>query len=130
MSFFKQKQRIKYYFNKKDEYSIHSPFMFDLYIKTIKENRKNPQKLIKKLEEEYGKDSIIQISCDYNVFQETHKQDTENKILIIENPYKNKDTYQDFKKIIHDPRTIVSIDFFKIALIFQNHKLSPQHYCL
>lgn len=130
MSLFKQKQRIKYYFNKKDEYSIHSPFMFDLYIKMIKENRKNPQKLISKLKEEYGKENILRIPCQYTIFQEIQNQITQETILIIEDPYKNKSTYQDFLKIIHDPRAIVSIDFFKIALIFQNHKLSPQHYCL
>lgn len=130
MNIFQLKQRLKHYFKKKDEYSIHSPFMFDLYNKTIKKYRNKPTKLILKLKEEYGIENILQITCEYNIYQEIQNQTTEDTIIIVKKPYKNKATCQEFQKIITDPRAIVSIDFFKIAIILQNHKLSPQYYCL
>lgn len=130
MNIFQLKQRLKHHFKKKDEYSIHSPFMFDLYNKTIKKHRNNPTKIILKLKEEYGQENIIQIPCEYNTYQEIQNQTTEETIIIVKKPYKNKDSYKEFKKIITDPRVVVSVDCFKIGLVLQNHKLSPQHYCL
>ncbi|HHT03105.1 MAG TPA: hypothetical protein GX005_02140 [Bacteroidales bacterium] len=104
--------------------------MFDLYNKLIKKNRKNPNKLIHALEEEFGKENIIKISCSYIEFQNIQNQVDDKTILCIKNPYQSKESYMEFHKITNDPRTLVSVDLFFLGLISQNKDLSRQHYIL
>lgn len=128
MSIFKQKHRILHYIKKKNEYSIHSPYMFDIYNKLIKKNKNNPSKLLNIFEKELGIGNIIKISCSYIEFQKIQDIISGNIVIYIEEPYKDKNSYEEFKKILNDPRTIVSIDLFNISLISRNTKLSHQHY--
>ena len=102
--------------------------MFDLYNRIIKKYKRNPLKLIHLFQEEFGKENIIIISSSYDEFQTIQTIVKDSSIIIIEKPYQSKDSYNEFLKIISDPRRIVSIDLFKIGIIFQNSKLSPQEY--
>ncbi|MCK9163458.1 MAG: hypothetical protein M0O93_03810 [Bacteroidales bacterium] len=128
MNIFKHKQKLLHILKRKDEHSIHSPYMFDLYNKQIKKNRKKPNKLIASLENEFGNENIIKIPSSYIEFQNIQTKITEKTILCIENPYQNKDTYMEFYKISNDPRTLVSVDLFFLGLTSQNKDLSRQHY--
>lgn len=128
MNFFSQKHRLLHSIKKKNEFSIHSPYMFDLYNRLIKKHKRNPIRLIHLFQEEFGEENIIMISSSYDEFQALQTIVKDSSIIIIEKPYKSKDSYNEFLKIISDPRRIVSIDLFKIGIIFQNSKLSPQEY--
>jgi len=130
MNIFKHKHRIIHLFKRKNEYSIHSPYMFDLYNKIIKRNRNKPQKLILYLEKEFGKENIIIIAPSYIKFQEIQNEINDKSIICIENPYRNKKSYFEFSKIYNDPRTLVSVDLFFLGLISQHQDLSRQHYIL
>ncbi len=128
MNIFSQKNKLIHNIKKKNEYYIHSPYMFDLYNRIIKKYKRNPLKLIHLFQEEFGKENIIIISSSYDEFQTIQTIVKDSSIIIIEKPYQSKDSYNEFLKIISDPRRIVSIDLFKIGIIFQNSKLSPQEY--
>lgn len=128
MNIFSQKHKLLHNIKKKNEYSIHSPYMFDLYNRIIKKEKRNPIKLIHLFQKEFGKENIILISSSYDEFQAIQTVLIEKSIIIIDKPYQCKDSYNEFLKIISDPRRIVIIDLFKIVIIFQNSKLSPQKY--
>ena len=128
MNLFKHKHQILHFIKKKDEYSIHSPYMFDLYNKLIKKNRRKPLKLILALEKEYGKENILKIPCSYNSFQNIQDKINKHTIICIEKPYESKATNLEFHKITSDPRSHVSVDLFFLGLISQNENLSPKHY--
>ncbi|MBP1644699.1 MAG: hypothetical protein H6Q16_274 [Bacteroidetes bacterium] len=128
MNIFTQKNKLLHNFKKKNEYSIHSPYMFDLYNRIIKKHKRNPLKLIHLFQEEFGKEDIIIISSSYDEFKTIQTIVKDSSIIIIDKPYQSKYSYNEFLKIISDPRRIVSIDLFKIGIIFQNSKLSPQEY--
>lgn len=102
--------------------------MFDLYNKFIKKHKRHPNKIIHLLQEEFGKENIILISSSYDEYKSIQTLVKDNSIIIIDKPYQSKNSYLEFLKIISDPRRIVSIDLFKIGIIFQNTKLSPQAY--
>lgn len=128
MNLFKHKHRLLHFLKKKNEYSIHSPYMFDLYNKLIKKNKRKPLKLILALEKEFGKENIIKIPCSYNAFQSIQDKINKNSIICIDNPYESIETNLEFHKITSDPRSHVSVDLFFLGLSYQNEDLSPQHY--
>ncbi|MDD2530054.1 MAG: hypothetical protein PHN41_02380 [Bacteroidales bacterium] len=102
--------------------------MFDLHNRLIKKYKRNPYRLISSLQEEFGKDNIYIIKSSYNEFIAIQSQVKDVSVIIIENPYFDNESYNEFIKIISDPRRIVSIDLYKIGIILQNTKLSPQEY--
>ena len=128
MNIFSQKHRLLHSIKKKNEFSIHSPYMFDLYNRLIKKHKRNPIRLIHLFQEEFGEKNIILISSSYDEFQAIQTVLIETSIIIIDKPYQCKESYNEFLKIISDPRRIVIIDLLKIGIIFQNSKLSPQEY--
>ena len=86
---------------------------------------------------DYSNDCEFLIKLEKLMFNhELRKELSENmKYIDLKHGYENiinvlHSKYKEFKKIITDPRVVVSVDCFKIGLVLQNHKLSPQHYCL
>lgn len=130
MNVFKCKQRIRHTLKRQSEYSIHSPFMFDLYTQTIKRNRNSPKLLTNLLKQEFGKENILEINSSYEDFLLQQEKTNPNSILIIKNPYQTNITYKELQKILTDPRFILSVDLFDFVLLFYNPKLSQQHYIL
>ncbi len=130
MNVFKCNQRIKHAFKRQNEYSIHSPFMFDLYVRAIKKNRNSPKQLVSLLKQEFGKENILEINPSYQDFLLEQEKTNPSSILIVKNPYQNILTYKELDKILTDQRFILSVDLFDIVLLFYNPKLSPQHYIL
>lgn len=130
MNIFKHKQRLLYLIKKKNEYSIHSPFMFNFYIDLIKKNQNKISRLLFLIENKIGRQNLIKIKCTYSEYQKIQSQINDSTFICIINQYNEKASLIEFNKIINDPRTIVSVDLFHIALISQNTKLSHQHYIL
>lgn len=130
MNIFTQKHKLLHKLKKKNEYSIHSPYMFDLYNRLIKKNRTSTAKIIHLMEEEFGKENVFLISSSYKEYQNIQTKLNDNSIIIIEKPYSNKISYLEFQKMISDPRRVVVVDLFTIGIIFQNPKLSTQEYIL
>lgn len=130
MNIFTQKHKLLHKLKKKNEYSIHSPYMFDLYNRLIKKNRTSTAKIIHLMEEEFGKENVFLISSSYKEYQNIQTKLNDNSIIIIEKPYSNKISYLEFQKMISDPRRVVVVDLFSIGIISQNPKLSTQEYIL
>ncbi len=130
MNIFTQKHKLLHKLKKKNEYSIHSPYMFDLYNRLIKKNRTSTAKIIHLMEEEFGKENVFLISSSYKEYQNIQTKLNDNSIIIIEKPYSNKISYLEFQKMISDPRRVVVVDLFTIGIISQNPKLSTQEYIL
>ncbi|MDD4829144.1 MAG: hypothetical protein WCS10_04110 [Bacteroidales bacterium] len=104
--------------------------MFNFYINLIKKNQNKISRLLFLIENKFGKQNLIKISCSYFEYQKIQPQINDCTIICIINQYNEKESLLEFDKIINDPRTIVSVDLFHIALISQNTKLSHQHYIL
>lgn len=132
INFFKLYHWIKHALKAKNQYSIHSPYMFELYNSCIKNNVSKIQRLIFKLENRFNRGNIIYIENikDYNLlFNELNTQ-SDNRICIFYDQYKNKSRFDTFNQIKDHPNTRVSVDLFNLSLFINNPILKKQNYIL
>lgn len=122
--FFYLKEYIKYCLKATNEYSVHSPLIFDMYSKI---KAKNIEEGIK---EYFAKDMVIELS-DYNTIIQKLR---ENKIIIIiiKDIHKTTGNYSVWEKINRIEKVaFVSIDFFSLGVIIKTESLlKRQHYIL
>ncbi len=122
--FFYLKEYIKYCLKATNEYSVHSPLIFDLYSKI---KTKNIEQSIKKY---FSKDIVIELSDYGSVIQKLR----ENKIIIIiiKDIHKTAGNYSVWEKINRIEKVaFVSIDFFSVGVIIKTESLlKRQHYIL
>lgn len=122
--FFYLKEYFKYCLKATDEYSVHSPLIFDLYnnIKT-----KNIEQGIK---EYFSKDVVVELFDYESVIRELK----ENKviIIIIKDIRKTANKSSTWDKITRiENVAFVSIDFFRLGVIIKTESvLKRQHYIL
>lgn len=128
MNLFKLKHWFIHILKAKNEHSLHSPFMFELYNSCIKNKSKQIEKLIISLGKHYSKDNINIVNNIEEIIEILPK--SEDKILIYPSQYKNKSRKTEFKEIINSPNTRVIVDLFSLALIINNPKLKKQYYRL
>lgn len=122
--FFYLKEYIKFCLRATNEYSVHSPLIFDMYSKI---KAKNIEQGIKKY---FAKDIVIELS-DYDIIIQKL---IENKsiIIIIKDIHKATGNYYVWEKINRiENVAFVSIDFFSIGVIIRTESLlKRQHYIL
>lgn len=128
MNLFEIKHWFIHILKAKNEHSLHSPFMFELYNSCIKNKSKQIEKLIISLGKHYSKDNINIVNNIEEIIEILPK--SEDKILIYPSQYKNKSRETEFKEIINSPNTRVIVDLFSLALIINNPKLKKQYYRL
>lgn len=128
MNLFEIKHWFIHILKAKNEHSLHSPFMFELYYSCIKNKSKQIEKLIISLGKHYSKDNINIVNNIEEIIEILPK--SEDKILIYPSQYKNKSRKTEFKEIINSPNTRVIVDLFSLALIINNPKLKKQYYRL
>lgn len=128
MNLFKLKHWFIHILKAKNEHSLHSPFMFELYNSCIKNKSKQIEKLIISLGKHYSKDNIKTVNNIEEIIEILPQ--CEDKILIYPSQYKNKSRKTEFKEIINSPNTRVIVDLFSLALIINNPKLKKQYYRL
>lgn len=108
MNIFYHRERIKHFLKRKNEYSLHSPFMFNLYlkeIKPIKHHRKRAFSIAQKIQQGCGKENTI----------------------LIERPYLSPESKAKMEKQVEKAKA-VAIDLFHVVIIIHNNKLSSQIY--
>ncbi|MBP1629835.1 MAG: hypothetical protein H6Q15_728 [Bacteroidetes bacterium] len=130
MNIFRLKDRINYFIKAKNEHSIHSPFMFELYCKTIKKNRRNPNQIINKLIEEFGEENILHINPSSKELENLSSKINHKSIIIIKEPHCSQSSLEEYRKIILQPKLIVNVDLYNIGISFCNTKLKRQNYTL
>lgn len=151
--FFKTKHYLRYKFLAKNEYSLHSPFMFDFFTKGLKKSCKNKdicfearfESLISKSKAkrkflfkafEYLKAQGFEIIY---VGNESFSQESiadlrlckENTAIFIEGIYKERENLELWERIQADEGFKLCCDFFDFGVIFFTSKpLKKQNYIL
>ena len=104
------KQKLWYSKNAVNEYSIHSPFLFDMYLKAIKHKRK--QELKKSIE-----DYLASNNYSYS---------------IVPDPHKSKEHLAKWNNRIAEQKAhTYYIDLFSFAIVVESESFKiPQHFVL
>jgi len=135
----KLKYFFDFYFNSTNQYSVHSPLVFNLITKCIylkkKENLSNPTKLVYILKEYFkiennDKYAIVYLKNISNYHAMLKKQLilTDNVIIVID---KNElyCNYASWNNLINRNKSQISINFYYFGLlIFRKKKLYKQNY--
>jgi|GEM_PF-1857887 hypothetical protein len=108
MNTFEFKERWLHFFKRRNEYFLHSPFMFSLYLETIK-----PIKWHRK--------RALQIAS-----QIQRKLPPEN-VTIISKPYVTPKSKASMLANIKERKGVV-IDLFDVVVIVKDKRLTPQTY--
>lgn len=125
--FFKTKEYILYLFKAKDEYSVHSPLVFDFYTKAVKNSKLSLKEKIGK----YFSSFTIEEYDSFSLIQPQLQEENPNVIIIIENIHSDISNHKQWKKICELNDIFISIDFFSLGLIIKSSKLiKRQHYIL
>lgn len=125
--FFKTKEYIFYSLKAKDEYSVHSPLVFDFYTTTVKNSKLSLKEKIGK----YFSSFTIEEYDSFSLIQPQLQEENPNVIIIIENIHSDISNHKQWKKICELNDIFISIDFFSLGLIIKSSKLiKRQHYIL
>lgn len=125
--FFKTKEYIFYSLKAKDEYSVHSPLVFDFYTTAIKNSKLSLKEKIGK----YFSSFTIEEYDSFSLIQPQLQEENPNVIIIIENIHSDISNHKQWKKICELNDIFTSIDFFSLGLIIKSSKLiKRQHYIL
>lgn len=125
--FFKTKEYIFYSLKAKDEYSVHSPLVFDFYTTAVKNSKLSLKEKIGK----YFSSFAIEDCNSFSLINSKLQEESDNIIIIIENIHSNIRNHKQWKKICELNDIFISIDFFSLGLIIKSSKLiKRQHYIL
>lgn len=125
--FFKTKEYIFYSLKAKDEYSVHSPLVFDFYTTAVKNSKLSLKEKIGK----YFSSFTIEEYDSFSLIQPQLQEENPNVIIIIENIHSDISNHKQWKKICELNDIFISIDFFSLGLIIKSSKLiKRQHYIL
>lgn len=129
---FHSKQRIWYAFHSKDEYSIHSPFLFDLFTKGLKQKHKPIEdKICEYLKHKMPIVSLNIKDADSNTVNNIlHKED--EIAIIISQIRKTPEYFSQWRNIVNKQQNnIFTLEFYKVGVIIQSSKfLRSQHLVL
>ena len=119
--FFKTKEYIFYSLKAKDEYSVHSPLVFDFYTTTVKNSKLSLKETSFAIED-----------CNsFSLINSKLQEESDNIIIIIENIHSNIRNHKQWKRLCELDDVFTSIDFFSLGLIIKSSKLiKRQHYIL
>lgn len=117
--------RLTYLLRAKNQFSLHSPFVYQLYTEVLTSCAEGAPKrryegIIWRLERHYGVEAIRNVGTAELWTSDGH-------FLIIDHPYHDAD---DWKDLIHDPHWQVTLDFYTIGIAITNPHLSKQHFIL
>lgn len=125
--FFKTKEYIFYFLKAKDEYSVHSPLVFDFYTTAVKNSKLSLKEKIGK----YFSSFTIEEYDSFSLIQPQLQEENPNVIIIIENIHSDISNHKQWKRLCELDDVFTSIDFFSLGLIIKSSKLiKRQHYIL
>jgi hypothetical protein len=132
---FKILQYISYSIRAKDEYSLHSPFVYDFYANFIKR-----KKTLKGSKKQQILCHIKTYLADYDIVTLKELKDYDNiknsiknpfTILLIEGIHNSKKSLELKNQIINDDNHHITIDFFSVFLVINNPNIiNNQNYIL
>ncbi|MDO5760383.1 MAG: hypothetical protein Q4Q06_05105 [Bacteroidota bacterium] len=114
--FFYFKEYLRYSLRAKDEYSVHSPLIFNLYTKVKKRNIKE------EITKYFGQSLVVQTE-DYQTIKDKLREN--NPIIIIINDiHKRSSLFSLWKRVLEKEEIVfASIDFFSCGIIVRNERL-------
>lgn len=150
---FLTKNFLRYSLKAKDEYSLHSPFMFDFFVKGLKKpckkrdicfdshleslipNCKSSRKFLFKAFEYFKSQAIEVVYVKNEDFCLEKIKDfssyNTNTAIVIEGIYKNKDKNEIWKSLLVNEDIKLCCDFFSFGIVFLTDKpLKKQNYIL
>ncbi|MBR1626919.1 MAG: hypothetical protein IJ681_07230 [Bacteroidales bacterium] len=129
------RQYIIYKYNAKGAFSIHSPFVFELFNNVIKrkKHKKSLKKnaLIENLNAYYTDFNILNLSLKVSYKEVADKIKNPFTILLFHDIHACKENFDSWKRFINMEENFISIDLFFIGLIINNpYVKQKQHYIL
>ncbi len=123
---FKLKEYIIYVYKAKDEYSIHSPLVFDFYTKAIKHKKSS----VCQRTTDYFTKTCIEKSNDFDFIDSSLKQEDKNIVIIIENIHSNKNNSALWKSICEINSNFASLDFFSTGVLIKDTRLIKRNHSI
>ncbi len=123
----------------RSEYFVHSPFVYTLMTECLHKKRRffpeNRDRLLKSLSDylsatEPGLD-ILRIAPDVPVKNIPAAALTaENTMLFIDRPHKGTQREAQWNDLCRNPDIILTIDLFRVGLVFPRREMRKEHFCL
>lgn len=135
MNLFELKHHILFLLKAKDQYGLHSPFVFATYNKLLERKKQqkgfNEQQIICQMQSILTNYNFISAPKDYNLSVIKNQLQLANTIIIINSPYKDKRALYHFLQAKEIQQSFITLDFFHIAFFIHNPNiLQKQHYML
>ena len=120
MSWFRLINRLKYTHKARNEHSLHSPFMFETYLRHIK-GRKDGD-IIKELSKVFEvRELQSEISCP---------QDDTIRVYYLRNIYQSEQSLKKWEELRQQDNISLDINLYSLGLIVVNKHLKRQSYIL
>lgn len=130
--------RFEYWLRAQTQYSIHSPFVFDLYRKVLfakvskkllpkgKRNSYRYRALCYKLSNHFA----LRTLSTTEMKTEMQGTDDFGRVLVVNHPHQDRITEQEWNRLRNTDPYRVSIDLYSVGVLFSNPHLHRQHFLL
>lgn len=135
MNLFELKHYILFLLKAKDQYGLHSPFVFATYNKLLERKKQqkgfNKQQIICQIRSILTNYNFISAPNDYTLSFIKQQLQPANNIIVINSPYKDKQSLLCFLQAKEIQQPFITLDFFHVAFFIHNPNiLQKQHYKL
>lgn len=130
--------RLEYWIRAKTQYSVHSPFVFDLYREVLfahipatllpdtSRNDRRYHALCYKLGDHFR---LTTVSSSEQCTELSGDKDF-GKVLVVNHPHHDKASEQAWHQLCQTAPYLVAIDLFDVGILFSNPRLHRQYFLL
>ena len=128
--FHRFKQYLKYRIKAKSRHGVHSPFVYDFAEKVLRD--KSDKNLEARIIDYFGHSQILFLERNRLAeFERLHPKLNSQSVVIIRSIHESKTQTIEWEKIHSQPEVRLSIDLFKIGLLFFRDDFKvKQHFIL
>lgn len=113
---------IKYLFTAKDEYHIHSPFVYDFYTKALK--GKDNDTLVR-----LGVTTMVEIPVE-KLLERYLSEREEHVFYYVRDIHQSKAKEEAWNAICGHPQVVLTLDFYRFGYVFYRKGMEKQNFVL
>lgn len=113
---------LKYLFKARNEYHVHSPFVYDFYKKAFKDGH------IEVLDQ-MGITHLVKVPLNELLDRYLTEKD-ESALYSVEGMHKNKSAEAAWNAICSHPAVVLTLDFYWFGYVFYRRGMEKQHFLL
>ena len=129
--------RLQFWLHARTRYSLHSPFLFDLYDRVLLARVEQGREAVPRRDRRY-RDMVYKMSDFFAMRTVSTTPDTTalagsqvvDRAIVVRCPHRSRQSEKEWETLCANANYNIAIDLFDVGLVLHNPHLLPQHFLL